>query len=323
MTRRVVLVAHPTRGDAAAIAAGFAQLLADAGITPVVAEGQAEVLAQAPVDVRPIDEVFVGAELAVVLGGDGTILFGAERARGSGVPLLGLNLGHVGFLAEAEENELSDVARAVVDRAYRVEERLALDVAVHRTDGTVQTSWALNEASVEKGPDTRMLEFLVSIDGHPLSRWGADGLLLATPTGSTAYAWSAGGPVVWPNVEALLVVPLSAHALFSRPLVLAPDCVIDVDLSQRRSQHAVVWCDGRRRLEMAAGDSLRVRRSDQPVPLARLQSPAFVARLVNKFHLPIEGWRGPRMDLAAPTSTPQSGQVAVEVPVEADPAVRR
>ncbi|MDQ1248898.1 MAG: kinase [Actinomycetota bacterium] len=218
---------------------------------------------------------------------------GAERARAAGVPLLGLNLGHVGFLAEAEENELSEVARAVVDRAYRVEERLAIDVRVTRADGTVTQSWALNEASVEKGPDTRMMEFLVSIDGHPLSRWGADGLVLATPTGSTAYAWSAGGPVVWPDVEALLVVPLSAHALFARPLVLSPTCVVDVELSERRRQDAVVWCDGRRRLTLGTGDSLRVNRSARPVPLARLHSPAFVARLVNKFHLPVEGWRGP------------------------------
>lgn len=292
MTRRVVLVAHPTRPDAAAIAAGFAELLASSGITAVVASDQAEVLRRAPVQVRDDADLFEGAELAVVLGGDGTILLGAERARGSGVPLLGLNLGHVGFLAEAEENELSEVARAVVARDYRVEERLALEVQVNHTDGTAATSWALNEASVEKGPDTRMLEFLVTIDGHPLSRWGADGLLLATPTGSTAYAWSAGGPVVWPDVEALLVVPLSAHALFARPLVLSPDCVVDVELSKRPRQDAVMWCDGRRRLRLGPGDRVQVRRSDRPVPLARLHSPAFVARLVNKFHLPVEGWRG-------------------------------
>jgi NAD+ kinase len=294
VTRRVVLVAHPTRPDAAAIAAGFARLLTDSGITAVVSPDQADILRQAQVEVRAAADLFEGAELAVVLGGDGTILLGAELARGSGVPLLGLNLGHVGFLAEAEENELSEVASAVVDRVYRVEERLALDVTITRADGAVVESWALNEASVEKGPDTRMLEFLVSIDGHPLSRWGADGLVLATPTGSTAYAWSAGGPVVWPDVEALLVVPLSAHALFARPLVVSPDCVIDVDLSNRPGQDAMVWCDGRRRFALSAGDSLRVRRSDRPVPLARLHSPAFVARLVNKFHLPVEGWRGPR-----------------------------
>ncbi len=291
MNRSVVLAVHSTRPDAAALAAQFAELLTEAGITPVVARDQAGIIAGTDIEVRSDADLFAGAELVVVLGGDGTILWGAELARGSGVPLLGLNLGHVGFLAEAEQNELSEVAAAVVTRNYRVEERLAIDVEVWSPGGLVASSWALNEASLEKGPDTRMVEILVSIDGHPLSRWGADGLVLATPTGSTAYAWSAGGPVVWPDVEALLVVPLSAHALFSRPLVLAPTCEIEVLLTARRAQSAVVWCDGRRRLNLAEGDMLRVRRSPQPVPLARLHSPAFTARLVNKFHLPVQGWR--------------------------------
>lgn len=291
MSRSVVLVTHPRRADAAEVARQFAGQLAAAGVTPVVPDDQADLVRCDAAEVRPADSLFDDVELVVVLGGDGTILWGAERARGSGVPLLGLNLGHVGFLAEAEHNELSEVAEAVVARAYRVEERLAIDVEITDPDGTRVTSWALNEASMEKGPDTRMVEFLVSIDGHPLSRWGADGLVLATPTGSTAYAWSAGGPVVWPDVAALLVVPLSAHALFVRPLVLSPDCEIEVALSPQRPQSAVVWCDGRRRLDLQAGQVMRVRRSASPVPLARLHSPAFVARLVNKFALPVQGWR--------------------------------
>lgn len=291
MNRSVVLAVHPTRADAAAIAAQFAELLIRAGITPVLAADQAGLIPSSAVQVRPDSELFDEAELVVVLGGDGTILWGAERARESDVPLLGLNLGHVGFLAEAEENELSEVAEAIVAGRYRVEKRLAIDVEVWSQQGLVGSSWALNEASVEKGPDTRMLELLVSIDGHPLSKWGADGLVLATPTGSTAYAWSAGGPVVWPDVEALLVVPLSAHALFSRPLVLSPDCEIEVLITSGRRQQAVIWCDGRRRLHAQEGHVLRVRRSDQSVPLARLHSPAFTERLVRKFHLPVEGWR--------------------------------
>ncbi len=291
MNRSVVLVVHPSRVDAAELAAQFADLLLRAGITPVVAADQVGQIPSPDVEVRPDETLFDDVELVVVLGGDGTILWGAERARGADVPLLGLNLGHVGFLAEAEENELSEVAEAVVAGNYRVEERLAVEVQVWSNEGLVESSWALNEASVEKGPDTRMLEMLVSIDGHPLSKWGADGLVLATPTGSTAYAWSAGGPVVWPDVEALLVVPLSAHALFSRPLVLSPDCEIEVLITRSRRQSAVIWCDGRRRLQVREGDWLRVRRSENPVPLARLHSPAFTERLVRKFHLPVEGWR--------------------------------
>ncbi len=288
--RRVVVLTHPRRSSAAAVASTFAELLIAEGVQPVVPEEQRQFFA-ADVASAPEEELVPGAELVVVLGGDGTILWGAEIARAADVPLLGLNLGHVGFLAEAEENELSAVARAVVARDYRVERRLAIDVEVISAGRTVFESWALNEASIEKDSATRMLDLFVGIDSHPLSHWGADGIVLATPTGSTAYAWSAGGPVVWPDVEALLVVPNSAHALFARPLVLSPECEIHVELRGARPQEAEVWCDGRRHHRVTGGDEVRVRRSNQPVLLARLHSPAFVQRLVGKFHLPVEGWR--------------------------------
>ena len=288
----VVLVTHPGRPEAVEVGTQFAGLLSRAGVPIKVPESDASLYPAGLVQPAAAESLLDDAQMVVVLGGDGTILSGAERARGSGVPLLGLNLGHVGFLAEAEPNELSEVAEAIVGRSYRVEERLAIDVEITSQGQVVGHSWALNEASIEKGPDTRMLDLMVSIDGHPLSRWGADGLVLATPTGSTAYAWSAGGPVVWPDVEALLVVPNSAHALFARPLVLAPTCQIEVRLGDERPQSAEVWCDGRRSFPLKSGDTVTVRRSEQPVLLARLHSPAFTERLVGKFHLPVEGWRG-------------------------------
>lgn len=290
----VVLVTHPGRPEAVEVGRQFAELLSDAGVPIKVPESDAGLYPTGLVLPSPAETLLEDSQMVVVLGGDGTILSGAERARGSGVPLLGLNLGHVGFLAEAEPNELSEVAEAIVKRSYRVEERLAIDVEITSDHEVVARSWALNEASIEKGPDTRMVDLMVSIDGHPLSRWGADGLVLATPTGSTAYAWSAGGPVVWPDVEALLVVPNSAHALFARPLVLSPNCQIEVRLGDQRPQTAEVWCDGRRNFPLKSGDTVTVRRSDQPVLLARLHSPAFTARLVGKFNLPVEGWRGRR-----------------------------
>lgn len=306
-SRRVLLVTHPSRPDAAAVAAEFAVLLANAGVVSAVPSDQVDMLRGAPViDIGAFgggshgDHTALqaaGIELVVVLGGDGTILWGAEMARAAGVPLLGLNLGHVGFLAEAEQEGLTEVATAVAARAYRVEERLAIDVEVHdRSGARTFASWALNEASIEKDSGTRMIDILVSIDEHPLSRWGTDGLVLATPTGSTAYAWSAGGPVVWPDVEALLVVPNAAHALFTRPLVIAPSSTIRVELIDRRAQRAHVWCDGRRHAALAAGATVTVRRSTAPVLLARLRSPAFVARLVGKFDLPVQGWRHTERD---------------------------
>ncbi len=288
--RRVVLVTHPSREGAAEVAQTFARLLADEGVTSVVPKEQAHVFDQGLIEARDDASLMAGAELVVVLGGDGTILWGAELARDEDVPLLGLNLGHVGFLAEAEENELSEVADAVVGQKYRVEERLALDVALVSQGEVTARTWALNEASIEKGSGSRVVDLMLSIDEHPLSRWSTDGIVCATPTGSTAYAWSAGGPVVWPDIEAIMVVPNSAHALFARPLVVSPDSTIRVELMPGRHR-GDLWCDGRRRFDLLGGDSVVIRRSHQPVLLARLHAAAFVERLVAKFHLPVDGWR--------------------------------
>jgi NAD+ kinase len=266
-----------------------ARLLAEAGIEVRVPVGDADVFADIPVTPTPDAHAATGTELTVVLGGDGTILRGAEMARSARSPLLGVNLGHVGFLAEAEPDALPDTVRRVVDRDYTVEERMTVDVEVS-SDGTViARQWALNEASVEKTSRQKMLELVVAVDGRPLSRWGGDGVVMATPTGSTAYAFSAGGPVVWPEVEALLLVPLSAHALFARPLVVAPTSTLAVDVV---SPTGALWCDGRRTFDLPPGARIEVRRGSEPVLLARLHSAPFTDRLVAKFALPVRGWRG-------------------------------
>jgi NAD+ kinase len=287
--RDVLVVPHVHRSEARDAAATTARLLRDAGVRVRVPERDAHVFAG--VDVLPVgDEVAAdGAELIVVLGGDGTILRGAEMARSAGVPLLGVNLGHVGFLAEAEPDALPDTVQRVVDGDYTVELRMTLDVDVLHDGVVVERQWALNEASVEKTARQKMLELVVEVEGRPLSRWGGDGVVFATPTGSTAYAFSAGGPVVWPEVEALLVVPLSAHALFARPLVVAPTSMVAVDIVSRTG---ALWCDGRRTLDLPPGARIEVRRGSQPVRLARLHSAPFTDRLVAKFALPVEGWRG-------------------------------
>lgn len=233
-----------------------------------------------------------GCELAVVIGGDGTILRAAELTHGVGTPLLGVNLGHVGFLAEAESEDVEFTIEAIVHRRYASEERLTVDVSVYRDKELVETTWALNEASVEKAARQRMLEVVVEVDGRPLSRFGCDGVVCATPTGSTAYNFSAGGPVVWPSVEALLMVPISAHALFSRPMVVAPSSVLAVEVLAQTQGAGVLWCDGRRTVELPPGARIEVRRGRRPVRLARLHQAPFTDRLVAKFDLPVSGWRG-------------------------------
>ncbi len=233
-------------------------------------------------------------ELAIVLGGDGTILRAAELVRDGTAPVLGINMGHVGFLAEIERDDMDDAVRRVIDRDYDVEERLALQVRVKdAADSVVYETWALNEATVEKASRERMLEVVIEVDGRPLSTFGCDGVVVSTPTGSTAYNFSAGGPVIWPTVDAIAVVPLSAHALFAKPLVVGPQHTVAIELLERTDGTGILWCDGRRSHDLPPGARVVVRRSDRPVRLARLHPAAFTDRLVRKFRLPVEGWRGP------------------------------
>jgi NAD+ kinase len=295
--RRVLLAVHGVRSEAVAVARTVADELTAAGI---------DVRAQTDHDVELPGVTFVpmagaaeGCELVVVVGGDGTMLRGAELARPYDVPILGVNLGHVGFLAEAEREQASTVVRAVVDRTWTVEQRTTLEVVVSSAGEEIARTWALNEASVEKSARERMLELLIEVDGRPLSRFGADGVVMATPTGSTAYAFSAGGPVVWPEVEALLVVPISAHALFARPLVVSPTSTVAVELQEPRAT-GVLWCDGRRLVELPEGSRVEVTRHPSPVRFARLHRAPFTDRLVAKFALPVDGWRGRRPGAQGP-----------------------
>jgi len=295
VSRRILLVAHPKRPDVADIARTVVSRLHDSGIE--VALAQEEAMAFEDVDIGPVvaadpRHAADGCELVCVLGGDGTILRGAELSRGAGAPLLGVNLGHVGFLAEAEREDLGATVERIVSKDYTVEERMTLDVTVSRDGAGVASSWALNEVSVEKAARERMLEVTVEIDGRPLSTWGCDGVVVSTPTGSTAYAFSAGGPVVWPDVEAILVVPNSAHALFARPVVVGPHSRLAVEVTADTEGHGVLWCDGRRHVDLPPGARIEVCRSATPVRLARLTASPFTDRLVAKFDLSVAGWRG-------------------------------
>ena len=307
MTRTVLLVAHTGRQDAIDSARRTVALLGAAGIQVRMTEQEAAqvgVVEQDGSTGLPVVEVVgpaategcaEGAELVVVIGGDGTLLRGAEFAREHDVPLLGVNLGHVGFLAEAEQAELDETVARIASRDYRVDERMTLAVSVRTSDGTLLAEgWALNEASIEKAAHNRMLDTVVAVDDQPLSRWSCDGVVASTPTGSTAYAFSAGGPVVWPGVEALLVVPLNAHALFARALVVAPSSPIGIDLLNDADDAAVLWCDGRRPVPLPGRASVSICGGDRPVRFARVSPDSFTRRLVDKFELPVAGWRGRR-----------------------------
>jgi len=323
--RTMLLVAHTGRPAARRIARAVMARLIAAGVAVRLLDSEAAELNCPPAEVVPASAAAAaGAEMVWVIGGDGTLLRAAELARGAGVPLLGVNLGHVGFLAEAEPEDLSEAVDQVLAGKYTVEQRMTVDVSVRTNGAVIASTWALNEATVEKAARERMLELVIEVDGRPLSRYGCDGVVFATPTGSTAYAFSAGGPVVWPEVEALLMVPICAHALFAGPMVVSPRSVVATELlghgaatpasaqpgagparpadGQSVTSGAVLWCDGRRKVDLPPGARVEVRRGTRPVQLARLDAAAgaggaevgapFTDRLVEKFGLPVTGWRG-------------------------------
>jgi NAD+ kinase len=303
--RYVLLVTHTGRLEAVESTIEAVEQLVAAKLIPVMTTAQVVEIEEF-LAAKSMDSAFLSSvqklgtdipennlELVMVLGGDGTILKAAEIVRESATPLMGINLGHVGFLAESEREGLSHAVARVVARDYLVKDRLTLDVRVLVAGNEVYRTWALNEATVEKSAAERMLEVVVEIDRRPLSSFGCDGVIMATPTGSTAYAFSAGGPVVWPSVEAMLLVPLSAHALFSRPMVISPRSLLAVEVLERSAGTGVLWCDGRRTHDLPVGARVEVSRSEKSVRLARLRQGPFTDRIVRKFSLPVTGWRGP------------------------------
>ncbi len=358
--RVMLLVAHTGRPAARRVGRALIAKLEAVGIGVRVLEPEAAQLGGDNAAAVPVTEAAaVGTEMVLAVGGDGTLLRAAELARPARAPLLGVNLGHVGFLAEAEPEDLAVAVANIAARRYFVERRMTVDVTVRANGGPIATTWALNEASVEKSARERMLDLVIEVDGRPLSRWGCDGVVFATPTGSTAYAFSAGGPVVWPEVEALLMVPISAHALFARPMVVSPMSVLAAEVigaagSQQpgaaavssrpgpaagsrqsvpghsETAGAVLWCDGRRMVELPPGSRVEVRRGSLPVLLARLPAATdaaqaragqktagrevrigapFTDRLVIKFGLPVAGWRGQPGDRVSEDATENGGAV--------------
>jgi NAD+ kinase len=297
VTREALLVVHSGHKANLTTAARVAHRLAAAGVRlRIFADEWLELPVDLPTGMEPISiephpEAAEGVEVVLVLGGDGTLLRAAELARPVGVPLLGVNLGHVGFLAEADPESLDDAVGAVIQADYHVEERMTVEASVVVNGGPIRHTWALNEAVVEKTNRERILDVVLEVDGRPVTGFGCDGMLCSTPTGSTAYAFSAGGPVIWPEVDALLLVPLTAHALFARPLVVSPRSRVAVEVDAQ-GYPAVLVCDGRRTVPVPPGARVELVRGATPVRLVRLREQPFADRLVRKFNLPVRGWRG-------------------------------
>ena len=281
--RSLAFLINPSRPEAIKAAGELAPLLFSAGfslytVSDVSIEGIKKVAT------TELPEI----EVAVVLGGDGTILRAAEVTLSRNIPLLGINLGQVGFLAEVDRPSIQAIAQSIIDKSYVSENRMVLQFEIERGGKVVSTGWALNEVTVERD-GTTMVELFVEIDRRPLSHWGCDGVICSTPTGSTAYAFSAGGPVLWPEIEALVLLPISAHALFARPMVVSPRSEIIVTVE---SSEALLSADALRKIPLQLGDRVIITRDSQTIKLSHVSATLFTDRLVAKFKLPVEGWRG-------------------------------
>ena len=295
---RVLIVISHADDAAAQEATNACKHLAQRGIACVFDKDDLDHFAALGVSQPEGSKTYSGEDLdlVMVLGGDGSILRAAEIVNDNPAPILGINLGHVGFMTEAERSEIPAVLDAVAAGNFSTSERTTLEVKVWQEGKEVFSSWAINEVAVEKSARERMLEVVLEIDARPVSSFGCDGVLVSTPTGSTAYAFSAGGPVVWPNVEAFVVVPLSAHALFARPLVIDPESTVAVEVLRRSPGSGVLWCDGRRTFDLGPGARIEVAKRPVPVKMVVLDNAPFADRLVRKFSLPVSGWRGPEAE---------------------------
>ena len=288
MTKReVLLVLHPTRPEAKELAGSIVKTLSAEGFS-FISSADTGISGVTQVASEQVRQRYGEIELVLVLGGDGTILRGAEQIHGANIPVLGINLGHVGFLAEIGKPSQTEIISAIRDKKYKTEKRMTLAYQVFSGDELVTKGWALNEVTVERSTEA-MIELFVQVDHRPLSRWGCDGVICATPTGSTAYAFSAGGPVVWPEVEALVLLPLAAHALFSDPMVIGADSEIAIDVE---SDEGVLSADGLRKFALKEKDRVVLTSDKSYINLAHIDAAPFTDRLVAKFKLPVDGWRG-------------------------------
>jgi NAD+ kinase len=280
---KVGLVPHASKPETHELAHKLIAWLEEAGHHPCLLPSDAEVLS-AP-DFAVEADSFAGLDLLVVLGGDGTMLHGIERAGFAGVPVLGVKFGFLGFLTEVGPEAAFEAVEDALAGRCTLDERSTVQASVHRPNGEVEDlGEAINEFSVERGVGGKIVQMALTIGGQTFTRMGADGLIVATPTGSTAYAFSMRGPVVSPHLRCMVVVAVGAHALFDRPLVVADDQDVEVDV--RWGGRAIVLSDGKQRTEIGEGDVLRARVGPSLVRLVRLAPDSFFTRLARRFGLP-------------------------------------
>ena len=271
---RLALVLHPTRTDAPALAASVVAAALEQGFEVSVSASDS---GRVPGTIERKDGD-LAADFVVAVGGDGTVLEAAHQARDAGLPVVGVNAGNVGFLAEIQPDQVSQALQAIAAGQYTVTERMTLEAKTPESTFSV-----LNDVVVEKDESQHIVRIRVLADGEELMEYRADGVIVATPTGSTAYSFSAGGPLVDPELEAVSVTAVAPHTLFGRPLLFAPSTTLRLEVAGDRS--ARLNGDGRDYGLLDPGGWVEISRGEAKIRLMRLHPENFAAAVKRKFHL--------------------------------------
>lgn len=286
MIRKVALIPNTTKSGALRCALRVSRILGDLGIATCAEQGRADMIAALGGKVLPVaaEALYTSCDAAVVFGGDGTVLGAAKHAAEAGIPIVGVNFGHVGYITELEESEVDMLAR-LAGEDFRTEDRMLLDVSICKNGKQLFFARAFNEAAITRGMVTRLADFSVSCDGNPVNHYRADGLIIATPTGSTAYSMAAGGPVIDPSVDVIATTPVCSHSFeAARTLIFGPSSVIKVNIPSAKRAEAVVTVDGRTFFRINDSDvTITVKKSDKKVSLIKLKDVPFATTLYKKF----------------------------------------
>ncbi|WP_126427509.1 NAD(+)/NADH kinase [Brevibacillus marinus] len=271
--KRIGITANRGKAEARIVARELLHLLEAKGAQVVLDESMAHILGR-PELACPVHQFHERAELLCVLGGDGTLLGIARQLAGHALPILGINLGTLGFLSEAEPDNLQVAAESLLSGAYDVERRMMLEATLYRQGKALATYTAMNDIGIAKGSFCRIIQCAVYLDEHYVATFNGDGVIISSPTGSTAYSLSAGGPIVAPNVEVLLLTPVAPHSLTARPMVFSADQVIRVEVDAVHREMGLS-IDGQFGYRLEGGDVICVKRSPHVTPLIKWKGSSF------------------------------------------------
>ena len=283
--RNVILTPNPYRDKNFQTVRGAMQILKDAGVNPrLCLPFEVDRSYDLPKDLHfnRLDRELPNADMVICFGGDGTILHMAKAATRKGIPILGVNIGSMGFMAELESTELDKLAR-IARGDYTLDSRMMLDVTVQRDRDIIFHDICLNDAVVTKGAVARIVHLAVKCDGIQAMECGGDGVIISTPTGSTAYSYSAGGPIVEPEAENIIITPICAHEMGSRSIVASDKRVVTVEMVQNARRNAYLSVDGGRAVRLNMGDIATIKKSHLTTKLVRLKDRSFYDVVNAKF----------------------------------------